>query len=414
MEKVELLNILYAERQRLSDKKNTLGWSIWILMGCLISFGWMFLEHYNIYYFDSKSGFDWTQIILLTGDLCILLLGFLCIKNMIDENNTKYHSNRFSQSQLPISILLDLSISILFIVYTIYVILSISNYLYLSFLLFLSIYMSIKIIDVWRFYTIRQYTPWTWRYSILGGLVINSIITSCFSLYFHRDFCITNTKFALLLSGILSILYLLVWFWNNPLKNTIFEIDAIIDSLITVENSDIEKAYNKLIEAKLGCKYAQLFNKEFDNIKYLQLKLERITAKASSLIDDLENGNRNCKRLKEFNQLISKINYIEKQILILNSKINLRIKKAFKTLSLNNVNIKQIETIQEFIYQTNVNIELNIKVIKQLFARSQQYALNQNLLCKYANMRILCIYHRKKHLLKKWYKKYCIEIFKRK
>ena len=47
MKKNELLNLLYVERQRLSEQNSHIGWSIWILIGCIITLSWMLLEHYE-------------------------------------------------------------------------------------------------------------------------------------------------------------------------------------------------------------------------------------------------------------------------------------------------------------------------------------------------------------------------------
>lgn len=411
MEKSELLNILYAERQRLSDKKNNIGWSLWILIGCLISLGWMTLEYYNTYYFNSESGFNWKQIIILTGDFCILLLGISCFKNFINENRTKYHLNRFSKSQFSTPIILELFVSIIFVAYTIYIYLNTKNNSYISFLFFLSIFTVTKFIEMCQFYFVRQNIPWAWRYGISGGVAISSIITSCLLLFSHQEFYIVNTKFALLLSGILSVLYLLIYYLNNPQKDIILKIDDIIDTLITVNKIDIEKTYNQFIEAKLGYKYGQLFNEEFNNIKHLQLKLERLMSKALSFMDDLENKNVDCELYKEFCQITKEINNIEMKILLLTSTINQRIRKASGILVQNDENIEEVENLTRFIEQVTAKSKSDVKMIKELVERSLQYTQNYELTCRYASKPILCFYVRKKHLINKLYKKYYDKIF---
>ena len=61
MKKNELLNLLYVERQRLSEQNSHIGWSIWILIGCIITLSWMLLEHYETSSMKSDQ-FCWSQI----------------------------------------------------------------------------------------------------------------------------------------------------------------------------------------------------------------------------------------------------------------------------------------------------------------------------------------------------------------
>ena len=78
MKKNELLNLLYVERQRLSEQNSHIGWSIWILIGCIITLSWMLLEHYETSSMKSDQ-FCWSQIVTLMGDFITVAFALLLI-----------------------------------------------------------------------------------------------------------------------------------------------------------------------------------------------------------------------------------------------------------------------------------------------------------------------------------------------
>ena len=108
MKKNELLNLLYVERQRLSEQNSHIGWSIWILIGCIITLSWMLLEHYETSSMKSDQ-FCWSQIVTLMGDFITVAFALLLIKNYYNDKKNSFHFDRFDKSKLPIFIILAVS-----------------------------------------------------------------------------------------------------------------------------------------------------------------------------------------------------------------------------------------------------------------------------------------------------------------
>ena len=116
MKKNELLNLLYVERQRLSEQNSHIGWSIWILIGCIITLSRMLLEHYETSSMKSDQ-FCWSQIVTLMGDFITVAFALLLIKNYYNDKKNSFHFDRFDKSKLPIFIILDTVIAILLYIY---------------------------------------------------------------------------------------------------------------------------------------------------------------------------------------------------------------------------------------------------------------------------------------------------------
>lgn len=119
MKNNDLLNLLYVERQRLSEQNNQIGWSIWILVGTVITLSWMLLEHYDTTMQTKANEFCWSQVITLIGDFITIAFAILLLKNYHSNNRINFHSDRFDKSKLPTFIIIDMFIAIsLFIYYT--------------------------------------------------------------------------------------------------------------------------------------------------------------------------------------------------------------------------------------------------------------------------------------------------------
>ena len=221
MKKNELLNLLYVERQRLSEQNSHIGWSIWILIGCIITLSWMLLEHYETSSMKSDQ-FCWSQIVTLMGDFITVAFALLLIKNYYNDKKNSFHFDRFDKSKLPIFIILDTVIAILLYIYhkvfsndSIGIILT-------NTIIF---YCGVKCSELYQSLKCKQQIPLLYKQLVYAFASIIILIAAGCKIGTHYNYYIINTKYALLASGIIIVLYFLLWHIWNPIKKSIIAID---------------------------------------------------------------------------------------------------------------------------------------------------------------------------------------------
>ena len=268
MKKNELLNLLYVERQRLSEQNSHIGWSIWILIGCIITLSWMLLEHYETSSMKSDQ-FCWSQIVTLMGDFITVAFALLLIKNYYNDKKNSFHFDRFDKSKLPIFIILDTVIAILLYIYhkvfsndSIGIILT-------NTIIF---YCGVKCSELYQSLKCKQQIPLLYKQLVYAFASIIILIAAGCKIGTHYNYYIINTKYALLASGIIIVLYILLWHIWNPIKKSIIAIDKLINEMIINEGTDTKEIYNNLIAIKIGYKYSQLYENKLQKIGSLLKK----------------------------------------------------------------------------------------------------------------------------------------------
>lgn len=406
MERNNLLNLLYVERQRLSEQNNQIGWSIWILIGGIITLSWMLLEHYEIAIQSSAFGFSWSQVVTLFGDFITIAFALLLIKNYYSDRKTDYRSDRFEKSKLPLFIILDGIIAISLYVYHCFF----SNGMIASILTFAIVsYLTVKSVELYQLLKYKQQMPLLFKQFVYLSASAIVLITSICRISTHYNYDIVNTKYALLSCGIIIVSYVLFWHIWNPIKKSVISIDKLINNMIVNENINTELVYNEFITVKIGYKYSQLYNNGFHEIKNLLVKQEYYITLLRKNIDELEASqgvdtetlNRSMKLFNKF-QKENEISYK------LTQKLLTKIQRDWGYIAFNKENKLEIEKLLDAV-KSNINaINVNCDTISELLDRFKEIINKQRKeysscanYCRFANNRFLCYSHRILHYLKK-------------
>lgn len=404
MERNDLLNLLYVERQRLSEQNNQIGWSIWILIGGIITLSWMLLEHYETAVQSNELEFCWSQVITLFGDFITISFALLLIKNYYSDKGTDYRSDRFNKSRLPVFIILDMTIAVLLSIF--YTFFSNGN---IVMAIMISFFLGIKGAELYQYLRTKQQISLLFKQCVYISTFVGILVIGVYRLFIHSNYYIVNTKYALLSCGIIVTLYVLFWYKWNPVKQRIIGIDKLVDSIIINESIDMELAYNEFIAIKFGYRYSQLFENGLQEITKLIEKQNKIITLIREKIEKLELiQNRNMEMLggsmKSFRDFQKENNSIADK----STKIISRIKRDLKYIPLNKENKREIEKLYEIINKNAAGLKNNCGTISELSDRfekiinkqKEEYSNCSNY-CRFANNRFLCYSHRILHYLKK-------------
>lgn len=397
MERNDLLNLLYVERQRLSEQSNQIGWSIWILIGGLITLSWMLLEHYETAIQSNAFEFCWSQVITLFGDFITIAFALLLIKNYYSDRETDYRSDRFNKSKLPVFIILDMTIAVLLSIY--YAFSSNGNILMT---IMISCFGSIKYAELYHYLRTKQQISLLLKQYVYISAFVGVLVIGGYRIYIHSNYYIVNTKCALLFCGIIILLYILFWYKWNPTKKRVIAIDKLVDSIIINESIDVKLAYNEFIAIKLGYRYGQLFENGFQEITKLLKKQDRIITLLREKIEKLELiQNRNMEILEESMKSFCDIIKENDTIVDKSVKIILKIKGDLKYIPLNKENKLEIEKLCKIINKNSDNFNKNCGTILELSDRFEKIINKQKEeynncfnYCRFANNRFLCYLHR--------------------
>lgn len=403
MERNDLLNLLYVERQRLSEQNNQIGWSIWILIGGIITLSWMLLEHYETAIRSNAFEFCWSQVIALFGDFITIAFALLLIKNYYSDRETDYRSDRFNKSKLPIFIIFDMTIAVLLSIFYAF-----SSYGNILMTIMISCFVGIKYAELYQYLRTKQQIPLIFKQYVYIFAFVGVLVIGGYRIYMHSNYFIVNTKYALLSCGIIIVLYILFCHTWNPVKERIIAIDKLVDSIIINESIDIKLAYNEFIAIKLGYKYSQLFKNGLQEIAKLLKKQDRIITLIREKIEKLELiQNRNMKMLEESMKSFCDFQKENNIIADKSVKIISKIEGDLKYIPLNEENKIEIEKLCEIINKNSDNFKKNCGTISELSDRFEKIINKQkeeynncSNYCRFANNRFLCYSHRILHYLK--------------
>lgn len=369
MERNDFLNILYSERQRLSEKNKNIGWSIWILVGTLATLLWMLINTYMTYITQINS----QEIYLLSRDLCTILFSILLFRDYNEEINHKFYPDRFIKSSMPFIKIVDFLVSfILFISYLHYN----SGTLYNITTFIISFYFILKSIAIfheikWKQRLILLFTNII--YLIFGiTLVVRGIIQVIRIISFTKNSMI-SIEFSLLISGTIAIMYILLITIYNPLRKITNSIDRLIDKALIDENLNIDLTYEELISIKIGCKYSQLYQ------KYIEFMYSLIRKQKSELnyIKSIEVKINSPTPLskKELNIFIGEIKeYMRyhKLIIYFAVKINKKCKKSIHHISFND-NEEELYKLSSILNKIIDNAQNDIDILNDISKKVRQY-----------------------------------------
>lgn len=414
MKKNELLNLLYVERQRLSEQNSHIGWSIWILIGCIITLSWMLLEHYETSSMKSDQ-FCWSQIVTLMGDFITVAFALLLIKNYYNDKKNSFHFDRFDKSKLPIFIILDTVIAILLYIYhkvfsndSIGIILT-------NTIIF---YCGVKCSELYQSLKCKQQIPLLYKQLVYAFASIIILIAAGCKIGTHYNYYIINTKYALLASGIIIVLYILLWHIWNPIKKSIIAIDKLINEMIINEGTDTKEIYNNLIAIKIGYKYSQLYENKLQKIGSLLKKQNGYITLIERNIKKLEiDQNIETEELNKNSKLFNLIKKNNETSFHLIDKILSNIQKDLNHILVNEKNEKEINKLLSII-NNNLSISKKKRELIETLLNKYETLLNKQVdkyqkmideqskcqyYCRFANNKFLCYTHRCLYFFtKKW------------
>jgi len=361
MEKKELVDILYLERQRISDKYKTVGWSIWALVATLITLLWMLLDYYNAFFSPMKD-FSWEEVRLLTFCFCALLFSGLLFKIYIDTLKYNISADRFEKKHyifIPIlNLIIAVSLSLFYSFYEIKI-------HYGRFLnLVLCSYIGVYIAEL--FYLIKKKKPLLFysfkiRYILYSILIL---ILVCYNLHDYSRFHVQSIKCALLLSGLLGILYALSLCLFNPLERLLQNIDNLLDNLLTKEDTDVDKINEMFVCAKIGYRYNQLYLSKIEELDALSLKIESHKVTLTESMNDSNNitsdADINDMITRSFTLLRKMFFFIEESRKMINN-INKKIDKDLGRLCWTSNSIQDAELLGNIIPKYVTLVDSNIK-----------------------------------------------------
>jgi hypothetical protein len=405
MERNDLLNLLYVERQRLSEQHNQIGWSIWVLIGGIIALSWMLLEHYETAIQSNAFEFCWSQVIALFGDFITIAFALLLIKNFYSDRETDYRSDRFNKSKLPVFIVLDMAIAIsIYIYYKIW-----SNNIIGTILTFtIMYYFGVKCAELYQAIKYKQQMPLLFKQFVYISTSIIVLVVGVYKISTHYNYYITNTKYALISSGILIILYILFWQIWNPVKKSIIAIDKLINNTIINEKVSTELIYNEFIAIKIGYKYSQLYEYSFQKIKDLLVKQDVYIVLLRKNMDDFESSqDMNKEMLNKSIKLFDRFQKENKTSAKLTQKLLSKMERDLDYITFNKENKLEIEKLLEIVKSNFSTLNKNVEIIsdlvdrfKEIIDRQKRKYNNCYNYCRFADNRVLCYLHRFMHYLR--------------
>lgn len=416
MEKNDLLNLLYVERQRLSDQNSQVGWSNWVLIGGVITLSWMLLEHHEAVVKSNFDEFCCSQIITLLKDFLSIAFALLLVMNYCNDRKTKYMPDRFDKSKLPRFIIMDMILAVILCVF-------LCPFTEITEIIIGNIsasFFGIKVVDLNQILKRKQHLPLLFkqRFYLFASVII--LVIGVYRICMHNSYNIVNTKYSLLIIGVIIVFYLLLWYQWNPIKRSVDSIDDLIDDLILNKDVDADYVYDKFITIKIGYKYSQLFDNRFyevdklikDEDRYIYSLNQRI--ERLELVDDIDR----C----ELNLCIEMLNKIKEQHKVISKttiKLLTKIKSDIDYLSLCKGNIQEFKKIEDIVKSNFYKLDLNSKSIAELLTRFNSLfdkqlgrVINGPDYCKFANNRFLCYSYRLFQYVKSTLK-YIVSVFSR-
>lgn len=359
MEKSELLNILYSERQRVSEKNKDFGWSIWVLIGTIATLLWVLVGLCN-----SNIKENPREIFLFSRSFCTMLFSLLLFVAFYKKRNYVYYADRFVKSSGLVPGIVDIVIPILLIVSY-----SWPNLLLKPLLEILNIKSNVlhenpnildaviipiifatciifKFMELCFVYKIKQKYIYiiSWLYLILSILML-----FCAIIDFRRtEGFVLNVKFSLVISGMMATIYILKLVVSNPLRILISSIDRLIDKVLIDKEFDINNTYEKFISVKIGYKYSQLYQKDIQKIHFL-ISLRDSCFNSIPPIDQSVCEKKPIGTLLQLLDLLQKALKYNKKILKVTNKMNKKIAKGIHQMTLNDNNLKEIDKLSTII-----------------------------------------------------------------
>jgi len=379
MEKDELLNILYSERQRVSEKNKDFGWSIWALIGTIATLLWILIDLFN-----NKLTKNPQEIFLFSRSFCTMLLSLLLFKDFYKKKNYEYYPYRFVKSSGQVLGIVDIIIpTLLFVSYIwpnlllrpLLEILDIkSTSLHESSLIFnfiisfaFSGYITLKGMEMYCRHKFKQEAGYVknWPYLLYASLML-----LCGILDFSRtEGYMLSIRFSLVISGIMAIVYILIAIIGNPLRKLISSIDRLIDKVLINEEIDVNFVYEEFISIKIGYKYSRLYQGDIQ-------KIYTLIEEQNNYIRDIDSIKYEGCPIEHFNEIkevLAKADLLysnHQEIINMATKMTNKMSWDVKRISLDEEELKKlisaIKKALEISKENETKIERKVEEVKEM------------------------------------------------
>lgn len=284
MEKQELLNLLYAERQRLSDRYTKPGWNNWVLLGAVFYCILFFIELY------SKNRFVKSNVFELVGIISFWILTCILFNNKIVGEIRGYIGEIFLFTSIKKTLkivkwVLMFSIVIYWINLTFYINTLIgtiptinfnSTILIISWFLLFLFTIGISFTSM-----IDKITARVYKYYSLGNLII---LTSLMLNNYYKNWTNVDLQFSII---IVVFVITIVISWYTNIEKDISSIDYLIDDVIIFGNPKSNDVIEQLKIITINTSLDFLFTYKINRISKLEVLINRSLISLSKVVDQM-------------------------------------------------------------------------------------------------------------------------------
>lgn len=284
MEKQELLNLLYSERQRLSDRYTKPGWNNWVLLGAIL---YCILFSIDLF---SKNLFIKSNVFELICFISFWIFTLLLFNKKIVRENRGFIEERFLLTSIKKTLkivkwVLGFSIAIYWINLIINVITShkkIPTIDFTSIMLMISWFLLVLIIIGISFTSmIDKTTARIFKFHALGNLLIFS---SLMLINYGKDWTNVDLQFSIIIV-VFVITIVLLWYTN--IEKDISSIDDLIDDVIIFDIPDSNSVIDQLKIITINTSLDFLFTFKISRINNLKILIYRLLISLSKVVDQM-------------------------------------------------------------------------------------------------------------------------------
>lgn len=285
MEKQELLNILYSERQRLSDRYARPGWNNWVLLGSIL---YCILSSIDLF---NKNTFVISHVFELLGLMFFWIFTVLLFSHKILGEIRGFIEELFLLTSIKkmlktVKWILRCSL----VIYCLNIIVNIINsFKKMSTIDFFSIMIIISWILLILFFIgicltsmIDKKTIRSFKSLSLGNL---SIFTSLMLINYFKDWTIFDLQFSIIFV-VFIITTTLLWYTN--IEKDISSIDDLIDDVIIFDIPDTDSVINQLKIITINTSLDSLYTFKVSRVNNLKVQIYRLLVDLSKVVNQID------------------------------------------------------------------------------------------------------------------------------